>query len=171
MEIKIKIAQKSDVENIIDLYEKHYVSFLKSIKDDKSLFADFSGFQKSLKEKIGLAIEANNYKIIIAEETKNQKMIGFAIASILSPPFYYSEKIKEIGFIDDFYVEVGYRRHGIGKKLCRRLFRWFKQNNINQVELEANLNNSPSLNFWKKMGFLKFRIRMKSTIQKIPEDD
>jgi GNAT superfamily N-acetyltransferase len=50
-------------------------------------------------------------------------------------------------------VTKNYRRSGIGERMYKLIQDWFKQQDVNRIELRVSLPNEISTSFWRKMGF------------------
>jgi aminoglycoside 6'-N-acetyltransferase I len=58
-----------------------------------------------------------------------------------------------IAYIEGLYVKPDYQKLGIGKKLTLMGENWGRQKGCKQVASDAELDNSMSIDFHKKMGF------------------
>jgi GNAT superfamily N-acetyltransferase len=83
-----------------------------------------------------------------------EDVVGFCIGSLQEKPPVYAE--KHVGEIGSIAVKQGYQRQGIGERLLRQVFAWFKEHHIRRIETAFALGNMKSMNFWIKMGFDPF---------------
>jgi len=81
-------------------------------------------------------------RVAVAEN----KIIGFSLFYIA-----YSTWKGKIVYLDDLFVEEGYRKWGIGKKLIDEVIFYAKEINANQVRWAVLEWNKPAINFYKKM--------------------
>ena len=56
-------------------------------------------------------------------------------------------------WIDDFVVDVHFRRHGIGRAMMQRAVDWAKARELPGIMLETQNNNVPACQFYEKFGF------------------
>ena len=85
-------------------------------------------------------------KFIVAQLKKNGKIIG--VCEILR-----EWKETRAVFIHSFYVCVGYRNQGIGKKLLKSTLDILRDENFEQVELTVDAENKAAVNLYKGFGF------------------
>jgi len=69
--------------------------------------------------------------------------IGIAFATI---------KEGKMGIFNVF-VEKEYRRNGYGEQLLLALFHWAKEINVSSAYLNVDLDNTPAIGLYKKIGF------------------
>ncbi|MED1555367.1 GNAT family N-acetyltransferase [Bacillus paramycoides] len=79
-------------------------------------------------------------ELLIDSETDN--ILGFCIA--------YSKKIS--GKIEVLFVDEKYRRNGFGLKLMNSAVEWFKEQQIDDIELTVVYGNE-AVSFYQKLGF------------------
>lgn len=95
--------------------------------------------------------------VFVARE--NGKLVGYLIAKIEEGPPVF--KLKKRGLITDAFVERGYRRRGIGRRLVERALDWFKAQNLESAELSVYVKNMAGRVAWKQMGFEEHAIVMR----------
>lgn len=96
----------------------------------------------------------NNYVIVAI---LNEEIIGYLAGSINEKGSY--EEIA-YGEINNMYINENNRGLGIGKKLIDNFKKYCKENNINNIKVEASAKNKNALNFYKKNGFEDFNITL-----------
>ena len=150
--MKIRKANLKDLKQINEIYTEgsidegrlqfQHFSKKEMIKDlKKHKWRRIKGWKKELKAK-------NNFWIV-AEE--NEKIIGFANADI--------DKDKD-GRLTFLYVRREYRKKGVGKKLTKKRIDWLKSKKIKRIESGVYLQNKPSINNLKKLGFKPISIKL-----------
>lgn len=65
---------------------------------------------------------------------------------------YTMEHGASSGYVDDLYVEPGYRRQGIGFALLERLFHECRVRELASVYVEVGQSNRPALALYAKFG-------------------
>lgn len=96
--------------------------------------------------------------LLVAE--KDGKIIGYALSSvILRPPVF---KIREMGYIDDVFVEGEHRRCRIGRELLAELFEWFRRKKIKNIELNVHTKNVVGKKAWEKYGFKEYCVKLRT---------
>jgi aminoglycoside 6'-N-acetyltransferase I len=105
------------------------------------------------------AEEYENYKKIIASENeicylgKNQEDY-IAFVHIGSRNDYVAGATDlPVAYIEAIYVKSDYQKQGIAKKMMTVAENWAKEKGYSQLASDANLTNSISIDFHKKVGF------------------
>lgn len=148
----IRSAKKEDINEIFELafnlhrqhslYNEYY-----SLKDNaKSLIQQY--YSK--------LIQSNEHYFIVAIE--NEKIIGYAYASIGKRAPYYKE--VKFGFFDEIYIKEKYRKKGIGKNMIKSIMFWFKKQGFSYSELEVDAKNGVAISIWEKKGYHSFINKM-----------
>jgi diamine N-acetyltransferase len=84
-------------------------------------------------------------KIIVAQEFRTSKMIGYCVSSI-------SE--ENGGEIDSIYIIEDFRKNGVGKEFIKRSLIWFEQKGITEIIISVVVGNEEALPFYEKFGFI-----------------
>lgn len=143
--MNIRKAKIKDLKDVVELsyksaiYHKKLTLYYDIDKDVKNILS------KSLRKNI----YSSNSCIFIAEE--NNKIIGYLLAFKVNRPEMF--KVKKAGLIADVFIKEEYRRKGIGDKLVKECFDWFKGDKISFVEINVEVSNKQAMNFWNKKGF------------------
>ncbi|MGE7849423.1 GNAT family N-acetyltransferase [Bacillus paramycoides] len=82
------------------------------------------------------------YRIELLIDSETDNILGFCIA--------YSKKIS--GKIEVLFVDEKYRRNGLGLKLMNSAVEWFKEQQIDEIELTVVYGNE-AVSFYQKLGF------------------
>jgi ribosomal protein S18 acetylase RimI-like enzyme len=101
-----------------------------------------------------------NYAVFVAEV--DDRVVGFAMGRINRTPSVVLP--NSVGYIENIFVGAGQRGGGIGTSLCERLLVWFKEREIDHVELFYQMANRGAEGFWKKMGFTTWLAKAYRTI-------
>ena len=131
----IRTAQPTDL-NTIDLLQNLF-----------AIEEDFT-FNKPLQRR-GLELLLNNpaAKILVAEE--QGRVIGMCTGQLTISTAEGGPAL----LLEDLVVKEKYRGSGIGRQLAESLELWAQGNGVSRLQLLADRNNSPALNFYKKLGW------------------
>lgn len=95
---------------------------------------------------------------IILVSQSDGEMVGFAVAHIdINLPFLPG---TTVGFISDIYVLDAYRRQGRAARLVAAMRDWFKSRKVTVIQLHAASCNPAAQQFWERMGFSDYLVRM-----------
>src|SRR5437763_734878 len=84
--------------------------------------------------------------ILVGREKKT--VVGVALA-VYSP----SAELGRLLIVNDFFVDPGWRRKGVGRALATRLLEEAKAMRVERIDLEVTPTNATAATFWKSMGF------------------
>ena len=152
--IKIKKASLKDLETIYNLnvdlakYELRFDPIRKKPQKKKRYHRGYKDLREKLKKR--------DCQFFIAED--QGKPIGFIEGCIKNPPPLY--KYPRKGEIGPTFVKKEYRKKSIGKELVKEMLIWFRSKNIKWIQLTTHAKNINSINFWKKISFKEYSIRM-----------
>ena len=118
----VKKSQYNEVKNI-------YTDFFRNINYD-SLYTEDLIDTFARKKTLDVFNHDNLCKYFFA--INENEIIGFIHGKI----------VNDIGLISHAYVKEEYRKQLIFAVLSKKLLSWFKQNNINLIEIEVNKNNT-----------------------------
>ncbi len=153
MDIQIRQATIDDVKDILSLW-RELIDYHIAIDSYFEMNEDAEiHFEKYLKTHIEQQEEsiANSKMLYVAENTTSHAIVGFIMGSINSyPPVF---KLKHYGCISDICVTESYRTRKIGEKLVIEAKKWYKEREIQRIQMHAATGNPVSRSFWKKMGF------------------
>lgn len=86
---------------------------------------------------------------LVAEQTKTNKIVGFALGTILKRPF----SPWTYGYFVWAGVQKGFQKTGVGRRLYRELEKRFKDKGARIVMVDVESNNPVGICFIKKLGF------------------
>ncbi|NRD77047.1 GNAT family N-acetyltransferase [Bacillus sp. BRMEA1] len=89
------------------------------------------------------------YRIELLMEAQTNNIIAFCITHCK----------KLIGKVDVLFVDETYRGNGLGKELMHHAMKWFKEKDINEIELTVVYGNE-AVAFYQKFGFFPRSIIM-----------
>lgn len=86
---------------------------------------------------------------LVAEQTKTNKIVGFALGTILKRPF----SPWTYGYFVWAGVQKRFQKTGVGRRLYRELEKRFKDKGARIVMVDVESNNPAGMRFIKKLGF------------------
>lgn len=106
--------------------------------------------RKSLPVFYARQIEDETSQALVAETPSNGELVGMAFARTA-----VNEDIvpSRLGRIDDVWVEPPYRRKGVCRALVAELLVFFRQNNVEHLDLFHVVGNTQAEHSWSSLGF------------------
>ncbi len=80
----------------------------------------------------------------------HQTLLGFIMLSYQDA---LAEQPTQIGYINGIYIHPGHRKKGYGHLLMKRALEWFKDHDLEVIELNMTIGNKTVEHFWSKYGF------------------
>jgi len=145
MEYKIEKAQRKDLKSTIKLalmLQKYECTIDPGLKKAKELTKIFERYHRK---------NLNNKKKMILVAKIDNKVVGFALASIEKRMSIFKE--KRAGHIDDIFILPKHRRKGIAREFVKKISEWFKRNGIKIAVIYAYKNNKLGMASWTALGF------------------
>lgn len=152
MPVTIRRAQQSDIDSLVTLWQE--IADYHAELDPR--FALASDARTKYREHLTRLLGDDNWRVFIAEEDGNA--IGFITGTVRENPIFAQ---RWAGHISDAFVTARYRRRGVGEQLVRVIGDWFRERNVDYLELGAASFNPVAQSFWRKMGFEPYMIRMR----------
>src|SRR5215203_3227904 len=87
--------------------------------------------------------------VLVAE--KDGRLVGFLEASIR--PFVEDCNTDNVGYLEGWFVESGFRRYGIGRDLVRAAESWARKKGCTEMASDAEVGNDLSLEAHLKLGY------------------
>jgi ribosomal protein S18 acetylase RimI-like enzyme len=136
--ITIRTAKPSDIPQLVGLLKQLF-----------TIEADFDFDQD--KQACGLNLLLNSEKdyILVAELLGDNKVLGMcSIQTLIS-----TAKGGPVGLLEDLIVAADFRHQGIGAKLLAEAVNWAECQGLKRLQLLADKNNLPALDFYQKQGW------------------
>lgn len=95
--------------------------------------------------------EHSDSQLVVVAALETGRLIGFLEASIR--PFVEDCHTDHVGYLEGWFVEEGYRRYGIGRKLVRSAENWARRKGCTEMASDAELGNELSLTAHQKLGY------------------
>jgi aminoglycoside 6'-N-acetyltransferase I len=61
--------------------------------------------------------------------------------------------VKNIGYIEGWYIDPKYRRKGVGAELVKSAEKWAIEKRLNEMAVDTNLDNIQSQNAYQALGY------------------
>ncbi len=155
MEIKIKQLSKEDADEVFNTVKEQFKQLYG--------FMETKGLVMPLVED-GAQLWINSIKSTLGKLSNiylaydNKKIVGFVTGIIRLSPNYIGN--KKIGYLSHLFILPDYRRTGAGENLSQQLDNWFKEKNVDLVEVEVIVDNTNSIKFFNKMGYKEDIIKL-----------
>lgn len=148
--MKIRSANKSDLDRVIAL-QLINAQYHADLVSNGKLKVDLPSFFEKHTRKV---FEKEASKIFVGEQ--DGAIIAYAVACIDQQHPVFDLGMQ--GLIDDIYVSVAFQRLGYGALLLEAIMAWFREKEIERVDLNVYESNEKGAGFWQKHGFeVQFR--------------
>jgi len=136
--ISIRTAKPSDIAQLVALLESLF-----------AIEADFDFDPDKQTRGIQLLMENDQACILVAEANDDKKLLGMcSIQTLIS-----TAEGGAVGLLEDLVVAAGFRNQGIGAKLLAEAVCWAGQNGFKRLQLLADKNNAPALEFYGRQNW------------------
>lgn len=155
MNIEVREATKSDIDNIIQLWYELQLFLSKKIKgiSDIILPEDLN----SKKEHYNIVFNSDKYNVFVME--CDNKLVGFMEVGINDKDFEFS--IDKYGYIAYFYVKDKFRVLSSSIKLYIMGENWIREKGIKYICSDVDGENMESAKLQQRyFGLHMFKIRM-----------
>ncbi|MCD9187346.1 MAG: GNAT family N-acetyltransferase [Pyrinomonadaceae bacterium] len=95
--------------------------------------------------------EHSETQLVLVAEIGENRLIGFLEASIR--PFVEDCHSDHVGYLEGWFVEPEFRKHGIGRKLVAEAENWARKNGATEMASDAEIGNEMSLRAHVRLGY------------------
>lgn len=95
--------------------------------------------------------EHSETQLVLVAEVGENRLIGFLEASIR--PFVEDCHSDHVGYLEGWFVETEFRKHGIGRKLVAEAENWARKNGATEMASDAEVGNEMSLRAHVRLGY------------------
>jgi aminoglycoside 6'-N-acetyltransferase I len=95
--------------------------------------------------------EHRETQLVLVVELTNGELIGFLESSIR--PFVEDCHSDHVGYLEGWFIQPEYRRHGIGRVLVQAAENWARQRGCEEMASDAEIGNDSSLEAHLKLGY------------------
>jgi GNAT superfamily N-acetyltransferase len=134
--IKLRPAQHADIETLLHLLEALF-----------SIEQDFTHDREKQQRGLEMLLQAPDAYVAVAEHAG--EVAGMATLQLLIS----TAEGAPSGLIEDVVVHASHRGQGIGEALMNHLITWAKKKGVTRLQLLADRDNQPALDFYRKQGW------------------
>ena len=136
--ITIRTAKPSDIPQLVELLKALF-----------TIEADFDFDQEKQECGLNLLLTSHKDSILVAELLSDNKVLGMCTVQTLIS----TAEGGPVGLLEDLIVAADFRNQGIGSKLVVEAVFWAERQDLKRLQLLADKNNLPALNFYQKQGW------------------
>ncbi|MBO4384159.1 MAG: GNAT family N-acetyltransferase [Clostridia bacterium] len=148
--MKIRFAEYEDLEMVNDLRRQvndlHVYGRPETFKP---------GFSDELRDRIYDLFNDPDIRIVVCES--DGIICGFAVLNHIVRPETPYMFVRDLLDIDEFCVDEGHRRSGVGTEMIRFIAEFAKSEGFDSVELNMWEFNKGALDFYESVGFKTYR--------------
>lgn len=148
----IRNAEIKDISQIVSLFSKLLETHKQIDSEYYQFDPDYTSKLQSWAEQI--LINPSQFILVFTEDKNEGKILGF-ISGYIKYLFPW-HKIKSVGHISFLAVDDNYQKKGIGKILDNAAVAWFKNRNLEYIEVYTNEYNIAGINAWRSYKYLPF---------------
>ena len=139
MEIKIKRASASNVEDFLPLFDAYRVFH----KRETKLYA--------AKEFLTKRLESEEATVFIAYDSQSNKALGFSLLYSA----YSNLDMERYIVLNDLFISSEYRGLGVGQLLIRAVVDFTREQGVTKIQLFATKDNVGASRLYQRLGFIK----------------
>ena len=136
--ITIRTAKPSDIPQLVELLKALF-----------TIEADFDFDQGKQTRGLNLLLDSEKDTILVAKSLDDNKVLGMCTVQTLIS----TAEGGPVGLLEDLTVAADFRNRGIAKKLVAEAVHWAECRGLKRLQLLADKNNLPALNFYQKQGW------------------
>jgi ribosomal protein S18 acetylase RimI-like enzyme len=136
--IIIRTANSSDIAQLVEL-----------LKELFTIEADFDFDQEKQACGLNLLLKSEKDCIFVAELLNDNKVLGMCTVQTLIS----TAEGGMVGLLEDLIVAADFRNKGIASKLVAEAVNWAECQGLKRLQLLADKNNLPALDFYQKQGW------------------
>ena len=134
--VKIRSAEPADLDRLVSV-----LAALFSIEDD-------CAFDEQ-KQRFGLALMLENERGCVLVAEAEGRVVGMCTGQLLVSTAEGGLSL----LVEDVVVDEQWRGHGVGRLLIEAISGWAKANKVSRLQLLADRNNMPALDFYWSLGW------------------
>lgn len=136
--VTLRAANSADIETLLKLLEMLF-----------ALEQDFKSDARKQRQGLELLLQSRQAHIVVAESSG--QVIGMASLQLVIS----TAEGAASGWIEDVVVDPAWRGQGIGGRLLDYLADWAEGKGVTRLQLLADCNNHPALDFYASKGWLQ----------------
>jgi GNAT superfamily N-acetyltransferase len=143
MDITIRPAKPDDISRMCDL-----------LADLFTLESDFKPDVEKQAAGLSLLVTYPSASSLVLVAVLDRKVVGMATVQTLVS----TAEGGPVGVVEDVIVDHELRCRGIGTLLLKRIIAWSRSRNLKRLQLLADHDNGPALDFYAKYGWSTTRL-------------
>lgn len=143
--VKIREAAENDILAMVELW-KEMMDFH---KERDQIFTRTATGHEGWTEFITDHMSKEDSCVLVAE--CDGRIVGHCLAFITEGPPVITT--KRYGLFQELAITANHRRCGVGEELVKEMLKWFRDRDIERIEVKVSVHNELSMAFWRKMGF------------------
>ena len=136
--ITLRKAKPTDIPELVEL-----------LKELFSIEADFDFDPEKQACGLNLLLDSEKDCILVAERLSDNRILGMCTVQTLIS----TAEGGPVGLLEDLIVAADFRNQGIASKLVAEAVNWANCQGLKRLQLLADKNNHPALNFYHKQGW------------------
>lgn len=140
MEVTIRPARADDIPGICDLLTELF-----------SIEADFTADREKQALGVGCMIDDRSGHTLLLVAESGSAVVGMATCQTLIS----TAEGGRVGLVEDVVVAREFRGQGIGSRLLEHVMQWAQERKLKRIQLLADKDNLPALNFYAGLGWEK----------------
>jgi len=136
--ITMRTAKPSDIPKLVGLLKELFI-----------IEADFDFDQEKQACGLNLLLKSDKDCILVAELLNDDKVLGMCTVQTLIS----TAEGGAVGLLEDLIVAADFRNQGIAAKLVAEAVYWADCRGLKRLQLLADKNNQPALDFYHKQGW------------------
>lgn len=150
---RIRPAQESDLPRMVELLQQLF-----------AIEADFVGDPATQERGLRLLLHSPTGRIWVA--VADDRVIGLCSLQILIS----TAEGGLVGLVEDVVVAEDCRGRGIGPGLLEHLEDWARREGLTRLQLLADRNNQPALDFYRRRGWAETQLVALRKLRAAPAD-
>jgi aminoglycoside 6'-N-acetyltransferase I len=96
-------------------------------------------------------LDHSDTQLVVVADAHDGKLAGFLEASIR--PFVEDCESDNVGYLEGWFVDAEYRRHGLGRALVSAAEEWARSKGATEMASDAEIGNEESLIAHTRLGY------------------
>ncbi len=156
--IQVREADLDDLEVVLELWSE-FTQYLSKMEPD--FFQLQEDAREIYRQILHEQLQSEHTLVLLAKDSA--KAIGYNLTSIRYPTNVFLQ--IPYGHISDLYLRQEFRGQKVGQQLVKIAIVWLKNRGISKVNVNPFFTSSQVVKFWKDMGFERYEMGFKSSIE------
>ena len=105
----------------------------------------------------GIAPLLGRFAFVVVAEDQGA-FVGFVAGRVRMLPPHFG--LERVGFIGEVFVAQERRSQRLGERLLARAVEWYRENNVQRVELQVVADNPDGLRFYERLGWRRELVQL-----------